>query len=109
MLICSLLLDYMNLFLLLVIYTVLGGSFGIMLCTSGTCLVFIMLTSTNHKQIAIIYLYLSVAISFIGSFRSIIIRLELRKPGNYITNGHLYNVILTAHALIIILLTILYI
>ena len=61
-----------------------------------------MLTSTNHKQIAIIYLYLSVALSFIGSFRSIIIRLELRKLGNYIANEHLYNVILTAHALIII-------
>jgi len=92
----------MNLFLLLVIYTVLGGSFGVILCTSGTCLVFNMLTSTNHKQIAIIYLYSSVAISFIGSFRSIIIRLELRQAGNYIANEHLYNVILTTHALIII-------
>jgi len=37
-----------------------------------------------------------------GSFSSIIIRLELRKPGNFIANEQLYNTILTAHALIMI-------
>jgi len=39
---------------------------------------------------------------FIGTALSIIIRLELAKPGVLLDNGQLYNSVLTAHALLII-------
>jgi cytochrome c oxidase subunit 1 len=38
----------------------------------------------------------------VGLSLSILIRLELTKPGRFINNGQLYNSILTAHALLII-------
>jgi cytochrome c oxidase subunit 1 len=38
----------------------------------------------------------------IGLSLSLLIRLELTKPGRFINNGQLYNSVLTAHALLII-------
>jgi len=38
----------------------------------------------------------------VGTRLSIIIRLELIKPGIFLNNGQLYNSIITAHALLII-------
>jgi cytochrome c oxidase subunit 1 len=38
----------------------------------------------------------------VGTRFSMIIRLELTKPGFFINNGQLYNRIITAHALLII-------
>ncbi|KMZ62795.1 Cytochrome-c oxidase, partial [Zostera marina] len=39
---------------------------------------------------------------FLGTRLSILIRLELAKPGVLLGNGQLYNSIITAHALLII-------
>jgi cytochrome c oxidase subunit 1 len=38
----------------------------------------------------------------IGSSISIIIRMELRKLGRFIGNGQIFNVLITAHAFLII-------
>lgn len=58
--------------------------------------------STNHKDIGSIYLIFGLWAGMIGSALSIIIRIELSKPGIFIGDGQLYNSILTAHAILII-------
>jgi len=60
--------------------------------------------STNHKDIGILYIIFGAFSGIIGTTMSIIIRLELAAPGNNILNGNyqLYNVLITAHGLIMI-------
>lgn len=62
------------------------------------------LLSTNHKDIGTLYLILSIVGGLIGGLFSVIIRMELAEPGAQILNGdhQLYNVILTAHAFIMV-------
>lgn len=62
------------------------------------------LFSTNHKDIGTLYLILSIVGGLIGGLFSVIIRMELAQPGIQILGGdhQLYNVILTAHALIMV-------
>lgn len=59
--------------------------------------------STNHKDIGTLYLFFSVIAGLIGGLFSVIMRMELQAPGlQYVADGQLWNVIITAHGLIMV-------
>ena len=62
------------------------------------------LLSTNHKDIGSMYLVLSIAAGIIGGLFSLLFRLELASPGIGILGGdhQFYNVLITAHAIIMV-------
>ena len=62
------------------------------------------LCSTNHKDIGSLYLIFAFLAGTIGTFLSVIIRIELSDAGAVLLNNNhqVYNVIITAHALIMI-------
>lgn len=62
------------------------------------------LFSTNHKDIGSLYMVLGLFSGMIGLAFSVLIRIELAFPGDqiFILNYHLYNVVVTAHAVLII-------
>lgn len=63
------------------------------------------LLSTNAKDIGTLYLIYAIFMALVGTGLSVLIRLELSAPGNQILAGNhqLYNVIITAHGLIMLL------
>lgn len=60
--------------------------------------------STNHKDIGMLYLIFGGLAGLLGTFFSILIRLELALPGTTIMygNNQWYNVVVTAHGVIMI-------
>ena len=62
------------------------------------------LYSTNHKDIGTMYLVFAILAGLIGAGFSVVMRIELSTPGDGIFGGnhHVYNVFVTAHALLMI-------
>jgi cytochrome c oxidase subunit 1 len=62
------------------------------------------LFSTNHKDIGTMYIIFAIIAGLVGGLFSFIFRLELADPGMQIlgNNYQLYNVLITAHALIMV-------
>lgn len=65
--------------------------------------------STNHKDIGTLYIIFSIFAGLVGGAFSVLMRMELQEPGvQFLTdaaggpNGHLWNIIITAHGLIMV-------
>ena len=62
--------------------------------------IYLFIFGTNHKIVSSLYFYLSLLGGMVGTIASLIIRLELATPDNFLLLGNhqLYNVIVSLHA-----------
>ncbi|RYE06216.1 MAG: cytochrome c oxidase subunit I [Rickettsiaceae bacterium] len=60
--------------------------------------------STNHKDIGSLYIMFGIFAGIVGGIFSVIFRLQLAVPGNTLLGGNyqLYNVLITAHAIVMV-------
>ncbi|MBN9562664.1 MAG: cytochrome c oxidase subunit I [Alphaproteobacteria bacterium] len=64
------------------------------------------LCSTNHKDIGSLYLMFAVCAGIVGGILSLIMRAQLMFPDNtVVTNGQIWNTIITSHGLVMIFFT----
>lgn len=59
-------------------------------------------TTTNHKDIATMYLWLSLAMFFVAGAMALLIRAELFQPGARLLNPDFFNQMTTLHGLIMV-------
>jgi len=59
--------------------------------------------STNHKDIGTLYLIFAIVAALVGGGFSMLMRMELQEPGlQYVADGQMWNVWITAHGLIMV-------
>jgi cytochrome c oxidase subunit I len=59
--------------------------------------------STNHKDIGTLYIIFSICAGLVGGLFSMLMRMELQDPGlQYVADGQMWNVWITAHGLIMV-------
>ena len=60
--------------------------------------------STNHKDIGVLYLFYACFAGILGAAASVLLRIQLQQPGGTLfgDNYQLYNVVLTAHAFLMV-------
>ena len=63
-----------------------------------------MLTTTDHKQLGIMYLIMSFSFFLIGGLMALLIRLELFQPGLQFLSNEQFNQLFTMHGTIMLLL-----
>ena len=62
--------------------------------------------ATDHKRIALLYMYAIVAFFFVGAILGLLMRLELIAPGETIMKPQTYNGIFTVHGVIMIFMVV---
>ena len=60
------------------------------------------LLTTDHKKIALLYLYSIMVFFFVGVILGLLMRIELFKPGETIMGAQTYNGMFTIHGIIMI-------
>ncbi|MDY3128185.1 MAG: cbb3-type cytochrome c oxidase subunit I, partial [Corynebacterium sp.] len=63
-----------------------------------------MLTTTDHKQLGIMYLIMSFSFFFLGGFMALLIRAELFSPGLQLLSNEQFNQLFTMHGTVMLLL-----
>src|ERR1700692_446370 len=61
-------------------------------------------TTTDHKKIGIMYLFLTFVFFILGGVEALLMRLQLATPGNTLLSGERYNELLTMHGTTMIFL-----
>ena len=64
------------------------------------------LTSTNHKQIGLLYMCTTLVFFLVAGFLALVIRLQLAAPGNTVVTANAYNQIFTLHGTAMIFLVV---
>ena len=64
----------------------------------------VFLTTTDHKQLGIMYLIMSFSFFFLGGFMALLIRAELFTPGLQFLSNEQFNQLFTMHGTVMLLL-----
>jgi cytochrome c oxidase subunit 1 len=67
---------------------------------------FAWIFSTDHKRIALLYMYAIITFFFVGAILGVLMRLELIAPGETIMKAQTYNGVFTVHGVIMIFMVV---